>query len=136
LIFVIINKNYLGGHSKMALVDDMLTCKLGETESSLKVTFKKTVKVREYETEVTEVTNEIKIDDSITGMERIFVAEILKSQAEYVMYIDLYERGTVTKDEYMVKRKTIEDTLRTMIDRANGLNIDVSKYIKPNGGSL
>lgn len=120
----------------MALVDDMLTCKLGETESSLKVTFKKTVKVREYETEVTEVTNEIKIDDSITGMERIFVAEILKSQAEYVMYIDLYERGTVTKDEYMVKRKTIDDTLRTMIDRANGLNIDVSKYIKPNGGSL
>lgn len=114
----------------MSLVDDMLTCRLGETDSKLRVTFKKTVKVREYETEVTEVTNEITVDEEITGMERIFIGEIIKCQSEYLIYIDLYERGTVTKDEYMAKRKVIEETLQTLLDRAAGVGVDVSKYIK------
>lgn len=113
----------------MSLIDNMLTCRLGETNSDLKVTYKKTVKVREYETEVIEATNELRIDREINGMERIFISEILKSQAEYMVYIDLLERGTVTQDEYIIKRKEIEETLQAMIERAATVGIDVSKYI-------
>lgn len=117
------------GEIAMSLIDNMLTCRLGETNSDLKVTYKKTVKVREYETEVIEATNELRIDREINGMERIFISEILKSQAEYMVYIDLLERGTVTQDEYIIKRKEIEETLQAMIERAATVGIDVSKYI-------
>lgn len=114
----------------MSLVDNMLTCTLGETDSDLKITYKKTVKVREYETEVTEVTNEIRIDKEISGMERIFISEILKCQSEYCVYIDLLEAGLVTKDEYMIKRNEIEAKLSTMKQRAKSVGVNVDKYLK------
>ena len=113
----------------MSLVDNMLTCRLGETDSKLKVTFKKTVKVREYETEVIEATNEVTVGSELSGMERVFISEILKCQMEYMVYIDLLKRGTVTEHEYTEKRLMIEDTLQTMVQRAASVGIDVSKYI-------
>ena len=114
----------------MSLLDDMLKCTFGEKDSKLRVTFKKTVKVREYETEVMEVTNELEIDKDLKGMERIAISQILKCQAEYCVYIDMHEGGVISDDEYMIKRNEIEDKLGIIIGRAESVGIDVSKYLK------
>lgn len=116
-------------NSVMSMVDRMLTSTIGETDSDLRITFKKTVKTREYETEVMEVTQEMHLDKETTGMERVFISQLLKCQAEYATYIDLFTDGIVTKDEYIVKRKNISEKLYSMIEIAKRVGIDVEKYL-------
>lgn len=59
-------------------MDDILNASLGEVSNKLSVTFKKTVLVRSYETEVVEAVTEVNLDQEITGIERMFVTAILK----------------------------------------------------------
>lgn len=114
----------------MGLIENMLNSSFGEPSSKMKVTFKKTVKVREYETEVIEATNELELDKEVTNGERVMIASLLKCQMEYMVYSDLLIRGTVTEQEFKEKRAEIENTIETFINKMNSLGIDVSKYIK------
>lgn len=116
----------------MDLMNNILSSKLGEKDSKLKITFKKTIKVREYETEVIEATNEIDVDSSISGIERVFISEILKVQLEYTIYVDLLARDMVTQHEFDERVQDINNTIWLLMQRASELRIDVGKYIGTN----
>ena len=113
----------------MDVVDKMLLARFGEKASKVSVKFKKTVKTAEYETEVIEVENTLDVEEELTGMERLAIMEILKCQSEYMVYIDLLEKGIVTRDEYMIMREQLSVKIQTIIARGKQLGIDLHKYI-------
>ena len=55
-------------------IDDILGAGLDEASSEIVANFKKTVLIRDYETEVIEATSSIKIDHPINGTERMFIS--------------------------------------------------------------
>ena len=113
----------------MGVVENLLISSFGEPSSKLKVTYKKTVKVREYETEVIEATNELNIEETLSNAERLLIQAMLKCQMEYMVYSDLYIRGTVTEKEFMDKKEEIESTLITFKNKCNQVGINTDKYL-------
>lgn len=116
----------------MLSMDDILNASLGEVSNKLSVTFKKTVLVRNYETEVVEAVTTVDLDHPITGIERMFVTAILEVQMEYMVYCQLAVKGTVTQKELADRKKALEDGLYSIKYKADQLLGEgvIDKYMK------
>lgn len=113
-------------------MDDILNASLGEVSNKLSVTFKKTVLVRSYETEVVEAVTEVDLDQEITGIERMFVTAILEVQMEYMVYCQLAAKGAVTQTEFSERKKALEEGLYSIKYKADQLLGEgiIDKYLK------
>lgn len=92
-------------------MDTIMDASLGEVSNELTITFKKTVQIRDYETEVIEAVNKVSMDSELVGIERMFVAAILEAQMEYTVYCNLANKGLVTKSELGSRKKSLEDAV-------------------------
>lgn len=81
-------------------MDNIMQASFGEISNDLTVTFKKTVLLRQYETEVIESTSTVKFDHPLIGIERMFVTAILEIQMEYTAYINLTTKGLITNTQF------------------------------------
>lgn len=115
-------------------MDDIMQSSLGEISNELTVTFKKTVLVRDYETEVIEAVTSIKLDHPVTGIERMFICAILEIQMEYTAYCNLAAKGIITQPKLTERKKMLEEGLYSIKYKADsilGENV-IDKYIKYN----
>lgn len=115
-------------------MDNIMNASFGEVSNKLTVTFKKTVLIRDYETEVIEATNSVEFDHPLIGIERMFVAAILEIQMEYTAYINLATKGIVTQSELAMRRKSLEEGLYSIkykADQILGVGV-IDKYINYN----
>lgn len=111
--------------------DEIMDASFGETSNKLRVNFKKTILVQQYETEVFEAETEVELDHKITGAERVFITALLKAQMEYTVYADLYVKKQVTEVQYIERKKDILDTMTAIKAQAeNILGYSLDKYIK------
>ena len=92
-------------------MNTVMEASLGEVSNKLTVTFKKTVLIRDYETEVIEATNSVEFDKPLIGIERMFVSAIIETQMEYTTYVNLMSKGLITKSEFATRKQTLEETL-------------------------
>ena len=92
-------------------MNKVMEASLGEVSNKLTVTFKKTVLIRDYETEVIEATNSVEFDKPLIGIERMFVSAIIETQMEYTTYVNLMSKGLITKSEFATRKQTLEETL-------------------------
>lgn len=92
-------------------MNKVMEASLGEVSNKLTVTFKKTVLIRDYETEVIEATNSVEFDKPLIGIERMFVSAIIETQIEYTTYVNLMSKGLITKSEFATRKQTLEETL-------------------------
>lgn len=92
-------------------MEQVMNASLGEVSNKLTITFKKTVLIRDYETEVIEATNSVEFDHNLIGIERMFVSAIIEMQMEYTTYINLVSKGLITQTEFASRRKTLEEAL-------------------------
>jgi len=99
-------------------MDDVLSARFGNDLSTINVTFKKTVKIREYETEVIEASSSVKIEENATGIERMLATSLLTAQLEYAVYTSLRAKGRVADTEF--KNHTLD------IER--DINLVAAKY--------
>lgn len=99
-------------------MDDALKASFGETGSSIRATFKKTVNVKQYETESVEVSSTLEIDKDLTGVERMLISAILQSQLEYEAYIQLVCKGTITASEFEQRKKSLEQDMTMLANKA------------------
>lgn len=112
-------------------INDILEASFGETSDKLRVNFKKTILVQQYETEVFEAETEVELDHNITGAERVFLTALMKSQMEYTVYVDLYVKKQITKEQYEDRKKDIITTISSIKAQAEGvLGYSLDKYIK------
>ena len=92
-------------------MNKVMEASLGEVSNKITVTFKKTVLIRDYETEVIEATNSVEFDRPLVGIERMFVSAIIETQMEYTTYVNLMSKGLITKSEFATRKQTLEETL-------------------------
>lgn len=102
-------------------MDNILGFSLGERSNSLEVEFKKTLFIRDYETEVIDSRVTIDLDRQLNGMQRAFVCAVVRAQLEYEAYVALLVRGAVTQNEFNTRKAAIEGDINNLIVKAESL---------------
>lgn len=97
-----------------------------DSVSEVKVSFRKTVNTRPYETEVVEAEVVVRVPNDMVGIERILHLAIIQAQVEYEVYLNLAIKGYVTKEEFDNERKVIESTINKLVNKA----IDLGKSVE------
>lgn len=113
-------------------MDRIMEASLGEVSNKLTVTFKKTVLIRDYETEVIEATNSVEFDHPLVGIERMFVTAILEIQMEYTAYVNLASKGIITQSQLTERKLMLEQSLYTIkvkADQVLGAGV-IDKYLE------
>ena len=113
-------------------MDKVMQASFGEISNDLTVTFKKTVLLRQYETEVIESTSTVKFDHPLIGIERIFVTAILEIQMEYTAYINLTTKGLITNTQFQQRKEELEQNLyniKVKADQILGAGV-IDKYLE------
>lgn len=116
---------------KRVTMDDMLGSSFGEASSEITSSFKKTVFVRQYETEVVEYSATVHFEKPLSGVERVLLSALLHIQLEYSAYCDLVHKGFVTSTEFNSRKKMLEDDMNSIKDKAESvLGESLDKYFK------
>lgn len=112
-------------------MDRVMEASFGEVSNKLTVTFKKTVLIRDYETEVIEATNTVDLEHPVSGIERMFISALLEVQMEYTVYINLATKGLVTASELELRKKSLEEELYSIKYKADKVLGDgvIDKYL-------
>jgi len=112
-------------------MDKIMQASLGEVSNKLNVTFKKTVLIRDYETEVIESTTSVELEHPISGIERMFITAILEIQMEYTAYINLTAKGLVTQSQFAQRKQMLEEGLYSIKFKADQILGEgvINKYI-------
>ena len=107
--------------SKAITMDDVLNSSFGEASSEITSSFKKTVFIRQYETEAVEYSSTIKLEKPVSGAERVLLSAILQAQLEYSAYCDLAYKGLVTSTEFNTRRDSIVEDLNKLKEKAESV---------------
>jgi len=102
-------------------MDKIMSASFGEVANELTVTFKKTVLIRDYETEVVEATTTVKLDKPVSGIERMFISALLQVQMEYTTYCNLATKGIVTQTQLMERKKMLEEAVFNIKYKADSI---------------
>lgn len=112
-------------------MDNIMKASFGEASDTLRATFKKTVLIKQYETEVIELETTIKIDEKLTGAERMFITAMMQVQLEYTAYIQLAMKGLITQTELNNRRLQLEESLQALKTKAESvLNKSMDKWLE------
>ncbi len=102
-------------------VENIMGASLGETNGEIRATYKKTVNVKQYETEVVELETTLKIDRKLTGGERMLISALLQVQLEYTAYCQLAFKGLVTPDQLALRKRTLEEGVNAIKQKAEDI---------------
>lgn len=102
-------------------IEKIMDASFGETNSEIRATYRKTVNVRQYETEVIELETTLKLDKELTGGERMLVSALLQAQLEYTAYCQLAFKGLVTPDQLTLRKNTLEEGINAIKDKVEGV---------------
>lgn len=102
-------------------MEKMMDATLGEVSGELRATYKKTVNVRQYETEVVELETTLRVDKELSGGERMLVSAILQAQLEYTAYCQLAFKGLITPVELATRKKSLEDGVEAIKQKAESV---------------
>lgn len=98
----------------MFTMDSILGAKFGANVSTIEACFKKTVKTREYETEVVELRATVEISPNASGIERMIATTLLQAQLEYTAYSNLAFKGIVTEAEFKKRKEELEASVNAV----------------------
>lgn len=113
--------------------NQILNADLAETSNIIAVSFKKTVLVRQYETEVIEGSIQVTVDRNITGVERAFIIALVETQIEYQAFANLLFKGFITNTEFLARKTQLLNSVISMKAKAEEVlnkNVDylINKY--------
>lgn len=92
-------------------ISDIMKASFGETSNIIRSSFKKTIQIKQYETEVFEGSTTLELDKNITGIERMLINAILNGQIEYEIAHQMFVRKAITESEVRAKKENIEKTI-------------------------
>ncbi len=117
------------------VIEDILRASLGESGSKIRATFKKTINIKQYESESIEAETVLEIEEGLTGAERVLLSAILQAQMEYTAFVAFLAKGQVTQAEFNQRRAELEGEIAILKGKAEmvtGKSMD--KYIQRIGG--
>lgn len=95
-------------------VENIMDKTFDERSNVIRALFKKTVYVKQYETEVVELETSITVDNSISSWERMYISAMLQLQLEYSAYCQLYFKKFITDTEFVSRVKELEDGMNAL----------------------
>lgn len=113
-------------------LDELMNSQLGEKANKIVASFKKTILIKDYETEVVEITNEIELEEELTGIERMLLCSMLEAKMEYTVYINLLQKGMISQQTYNNRKYGLEEELGTLKKKAEEMvgSDRISKYFQ------
>lgn len=103
------------------LMNSILKSNLAETSSIISVSFKKTVLIRSYETEVIEGSTQITLDRNISGAERALIIAIAEIQIEYEAYTNLLMKGMITQSDFFDRKAQLVNNVLALKQKAESI---------------
>lgn len=117
--------------SSLITLDDVLKSNFGEASSEITASFKKTILIRQYETEVVEYSTTLKLDKPVSGAERVLISAMLQIQLEYTAYADLAHKKYVTETEFNQRKSVLTEEINNLLRKAESvLNRPLDDYFK------
>lgn len=117
--------------SNTVTLDDVLKSNFGEASSEITASFKKTVLIRQYETEVVEYSTTLKLEEPVSGAERVLISAMLQIQLEYTAYADLAHKRYVTESEFNQRKTVLTEEINNLFRKAESvLNKPLNKYFE------
>lgn len=115
-------------------MEDILSANIGESQGTLSAKFKKTVNIRQYESETVEANAELILDYPLSSPERALVTTILMAQVEYAVICQLYYKNQMAEGDFVERRSQIEKEVQAMANKAEKLlGRSVDNLIKATG---
>lgn len=108
-------------------MDSLLQADFGEKSSKIRVSFKKTIQIEQYNPETMQVDTEVEFEGHMNAMERDTIICVLQSTTEYQALIHLYKKGLISSDEFVKTRAKLEkscDDVLTKYENITGKNRD------------
>lgn len=119
--------------SNTITVEDLMQSSFGEASETIRASYKKTVLIRQYETEVIEMETTLTMDKKLTGAERMFISAALQVQLEYTAYCQLAFKGLITQTELNSRKTELESGLQAIKTKAeNKLGRSLDSYVGVN----
>lgn len=98
----------------MFKMDSILGAKFGTEASVIEASFRKTIKTKEFETEVVEVRASAEVEPNASGIDRMMTLTLLQGQIEYSAYSNLAFKGLITESELAQRREAIENNVNAV----------------------
>lgn len=105
----------------MITMDSILGAKFGAEAGTLEASFRKTVKTKEYETEVVEVRAKVDMEPNASGIDRMMGLALLEAQIEYSAYSNLVFKGVITEAEFAKRKEDIERSVNAVATKYVGV---------------
>lgn len=119
-------------------MNNIMKASFGEASSTIRASFKKTINVKQYETEVIEMSSTLEMEKSVTGVERMIISAILQAQLEYDAYIQMRCKGVIGDTQLAERRNELEqdiNLLKTKGEQLLGKPLDYLFDIAPEKGA-
>lgn len=102
--------------NKILTMEDIMRAKLGDIPDTgeLTVRFKKTINVRQYESEVVEASMSLKCCNNWTGAERMLALALMQAQLEYEVFCSLAFKGVVNQTELLQRKTELEQAVNSI----------------------
>lgn len=114
-------------------MDDIMKATFGEYTNQdteeLNIVFKKTINIKQYESEVMESSVSVKVPKGLTGAERMVILAIMQAQAEYEMYCMLAFKQYISQNDLIERKTTLENGVSALLSKAETILANSDKKV-------
>lgn len=90
------------------VLENVLKANFGESKTKISASFKKTINIAQYESEVLEAYTEITVEENLPAIVRAFIGSALQAQLEYQVLCRLLANGSITQAQYATSKANME----------------------------
>lgn len=101
---------------------DISRASFGESSSSVRVSFKKTVQTAQFESEVYMADLTLDYVNQVSGDVREVIAAIASSQLEFQVLTNLLYKGLVTAKDFTEKSTMLSNQINAFLDKLEKVN--------------
>jgi hypothetical protein len=110
-------------------MDQILAANLGESSSNVRATYKKTICIREFETEVVELESNLDIGAQVSSIERTLLMALVRAQLEYTAFENLKDKGYITEADATDRKAKLEIEINAIKAKAEAVvGTSMDKY--------
>lgn len=107
-------------------MEDIMRACFGESTDTncfdeLEINFKKTINIKQYESEVSEASIKVRVPRGMSGAEKMVCLAIMQAQAEYEGYCMLAFKGQISNADLVERKKQLESGVTALVSKAEGI---------------
>lgn len=98
-------------------MNTLLSADFGEKSSKIKVSFKRTIQIEQYNPETMQVDTEVEFEGHMSAIERDAIICVLQATTEYQALIHLYKKELIDSQEFVSTRTKLEKSCEDVLTK-------------------